>query len=237
MKKIGLVGGLGWPSTAEYYAMICRMAEQQIPQQPLELSIESLDLGTALSLIGGDDDESWSRFDRYHREAVLRLQMSGARIAALASNTPHHRFGPITSGIDIPVINVFDSVAQACARKGIDALLVIGTQTTMASPIMRRHFERNGIRVGTPPSSSYAEVTALIESLQFARCEGARERLALLARDYHCGAHTAVALACTELPLAFPGSERTPFFAADGIYYANTAAIHAQAIFERAIGS
>jgi aspartate racemase len=104
MKKIGIVGGLAWPSTVDYYSELCRRSEewqkarnpQAAPWMP-EMSIESLDVNKALSYIGNDEDvESWSRFDEYHRSALLRLEASGAEFALMAANTPHHRFAAIT---------------------------------------------------------------------------------------------------------------------------------------------
>ncbi|HEY5339796.1 MAG TPA: hypothetical protein VIK27_02115 [Candidatus Aquilonibacter sp.] len=78
------------------------------------------------------------------------------------------------------------------------------------------------------------EIEGLISIERFASL-AEPNKLAVLARAYHPGAHAAAALAYTQLPLAFPGSERTPIFAANGIHYANTAAIHARAIFEHAV--
>jgi aspartate racemase len=47
----------------------------------------------AVSYLGsGGDEVSWTRFDEYHRTALLRLAASGADFALIASNTPHHRF-------------------------------------------------------------------------------------------------------------------------------------------------
>src|SRR5712675_749673 len=103
MKKIGLLGGVGWRSTVEYYSAICRRSEQRyianhiqkIPHIP-EMCIESLDLGKAVSYLGKDDDEqSWRLFDDYHAVALKRLEEAGADFAIMASNSPHHRFDSI----------------------------------------------------------------------------------------------------------------------------------------------
>lgn len=73
MKKIGIVGGVAWPSTVEYYSEICRRSErwhvarnlEDVPSTP-EMSIESLDLNKAVSYLGIDgDEESWVQFDDY----------------------------------------------------------------------------------------------------------------------------------------------------------------------------
>ncbi|MGB7136548.1 MAG: hypothetical protein WBD46_14750, partial [Acidobacteriaceae bacterium] len=75
MKKIGIVGGIAWRSTAEYYAEICRRSDElhrarRLPGPPSipEIAIESLDLARAIEWLGNEEDErSWVRFDAYHR--------------------------------------------------------------------------------------------------------------------------------------------------------------------------
>ena len=101
MKKIGIVGGVGWPSTVDYYSLICRRSERW--HLTPEMSIESLDLNKAVSYLGVDgDEESWVRFDDYHRAALRRLGSSGAEFALMASNSPHRRFASIVRGMGIP---------------------------------------------------------------------------------------------------------------------------------------
>jgi aspartate racemase len=124
MKKIDIVGGVGWLSTVEYYSEICRRYEEQHLARNLrgisltaEMTIESLDLNRAISYLGSDgDEESWSEFDDYHRAALRRLEGSGCDFAIIASNTPHHRFDAIVRGIEIPVINIViaSRKKQAC---------------------------------------------------------------------------------------------------------------------------
>ena len=86
MRKIGIVGGVAWLFTVDYYSGICRRSEQWhlaknlqgVPSTP-EMSIESLDLNKAVSYLGIDDiEDSWSQFDEYHRAALRHLEASGA---------------------------------------------------------------------------------------------------------------------------------------------------------------
>src|SRR5690348_12496169 len=117
MKKTGIVGGVSWLSTVEYYSELCRRGEKRrnstgVPEVP-EMVIESLDLGRAISYLGElEDDASWARFDDYHRAALQRLEASGAEIALIASNSAHHRFEAITEGAKIPVLSIIDVMAR-----------------------------------------------------------------------------------------------------------------------------
>jgi aspartate/glutamate racemase len=149
MKKIGIVGGVGWRSTAEYYSEICRRSEalqlardrESTPAIP-EMSIESLDLARAIAYLGrGDNEQSWQEFDEYHRASIRRLEASGADFALIASNTCHHRFDAITRGIKIPIISIVEAAAKASARIGaVPGPLII------ESDDLRKDFEELQLR-------------------------------------------------------------------------------------------
>ena len=247
MKKIGIVGGVAWPSTVVYYSEICRRSEgwhfarnmQGAPSTP-EMTIESLDLNKAVSYLGTDDDEeSWSHFDDYHRAALKRLEASGADFALLASNTAHHRFASIVRGVGTPVISIFEVVAKESARIGARSVLILGTNLTMRSTVLREEFAKLGVEAAGPPDAA-ARATAvdLIAELQLGKLEGAADRLGRIAKVSFkrlFSSEPAVCLACTELPLAFPAHKLLATFEYDGVLYVNSTAAHIDAAFNLAI--
>jgi aspartate racemase len=248
MKKIGIVGGVAWQSTVEYYSELCRRSEQwhtarnpdDIPTFP-EITIESLDLAKAVAYLGRDNDEqSWSRFDDYHRSALKRLEASGSDFALMASNTPHHRFENIVRGIQIPVISIVDEMAKESVRVRARRVLLLGTEQTMTSPQFRAVFARHGVPAAGPQNELARSLTVdLIWDLQQGHTEGAAERLSRIAK-LSCEAQPGstqqvVCLACTELPLAFQGMKRLLTFEYDHILYMNSSMVHVNAAFKRAI--
>ncbi len=234
MKKIGIVGGVAWASTVEYYSEICRRSEELSPPAMPEISIESLDLGKAFSYIGIDGDEnSWLQFDEYHRAALQRLEASGAAFALIASNTPHHRLESIVRGVTIPVISIFEAAAREGARIGAKQVLILGTDLTMSSPVFRNQFAKYGIEAAGPDDESTRCLTiALIKDLQQGRLEGAAEQLGRIAK---CSHRNVVCLACTELPLAFPKQKSLATFEADGTLYINSTIAHVNAALNFAL--
>ncbi len=247
MKKIGIVGGVGWQSTTEYYSELCRRSEQwhlarnprDVPTMP-EISIESLDLAKAVSYLGSDDDEqSWSQFDDYHRRALKRLETNEADFALMASNTPHHRFEAIVRSIRIPVISILDEMAKESARIGAQQVLLLGTALTMRSSKFRAAFAKYGIEASGPLDESLRAMTAeLITDLQLGKLERAAQRVVNVARvslETQFGDRPAVCLACTELPLAFAGMKQLPTFEYDGIVFINASAVHINAAFDFAV--
>jgi len=248
MKKIGIVGGVAWRSTVDYYSEICRRSEewhlarnpQAVPSTP-EISIESLDLNKAVSYFGNDDDdESWRQFDEYHRAALKRLEANGAEFALIASNSPHHRFAEIVRGVGIPVISILEAVAKESARFGASEVLILGTALTMKSPAFRAGFAKYGIEAAGPHDEAARTMTIeLIAELQLGKLEKAAQRLGKIAKisfERQFKAQPVVCLACTELPLAFEAQKMLATFEYDSIRYINSTAVHIDAAFDCAVG-
>jgi aspartate racemase len=250
MKKIGIVGGIGWRSTVEYYAEICRRSEEAhaarggtgTPPTP-DMTIESLSLDRVFSSLGRDEDEaSWVEFDEYHRAALKRLEASGAEVALLAANTPHHRLHSIARGVGIPVVSILDAAAREAsrvgARIGTRKVLILGTALVMRSPQVRKAFSKQGLQAAAPAHEAERAATLqMIEGLQHGCVEGMAERVGSLARTAFAGQFRGspmVVLACTELPLAFPALRSRASFEAGGVVYINTTAAHVDALLEAA---
>lgn len=220
MKKVGIVGGVGWPSTIDYYAELCRLSEQwhlakdpqKIPSTP-EMSIESLDLSKAVGFIAEEDNEDdWATFDEYHRKALQRLETSGADFALIASNTPHHRLASIVRGVRIPVLSLWDVVAAEVSRRKAKAVLILGTDLTMRSAAFREILAKHGICSYFPTNPAIRmSLEAVISKLQRGAVTGAKEEIHEIAcRALAPGdSDKLVCLSCTELPLAF-GENSTP---------------------------
>ena len=251
IKKIGIVGGVAWPSTVVYYSELSRRGDglrltrglsdsASAPDTTMEMAIESLDLNRAVAYWGDDDDDaSWARFDEYHRNALRRLEASGAEVAVMASNTPHHRFETIVRGIGIPVISIVDAAAKAAARLGAHEVLILGTAVTMRSAKFREGFENHKIVARGPRDQQARAMTEeLIQELQAGKTAGAAERLAEIASESFAAEFSGppvVCLACTELPLAFVDENFVASFEDRGVTYINTSAAHVDAVFEFAV--
>jgi aspartate racemase len=248
MRKIGIVGGVSWPSTVEYYSGICRLAEAAhastgaVGLAPMpEIAIESLDHRKAVALLGDDADQaSWSAFERYHSDALRRIHASGADFALIASNTPHHRFSAIVRNIRFPVLNLFEELARQAEVHGVGSVLVLGTAVTMGSTVLREAFAGRGIAAAPPSDPAVRKATIkLIGDLHLGSEQGAKQRLDRIverALDGLPGRPPLVCLACTELPLLFGGTFRTPTFERHGLTYLDSTQTHIEAAFQVALG-
>jgi aspartate racemase len=239
MKKIGILGGIGWPSTVEYYAGLCRLAESRNRAEGRarmpEVAIESLDLAKSERLVGTDGDEdSWLAFDAYHHAALQRLERSGADFAVIACNTAHHRLPRIERGLAIPVLDIVETAAGACAERGVRNVLILGTRTVMESAVFREGFRRHGIDARAPAEERHRQVVlACIDALSRGQDDGASTRMREVIVE-SANPSMAVYLGCTELPLAFPAHKHEGVFEIDGVRCINSAALHIRAAFEYA---
>lgn len=231
--KLGILGGIAWSSTVDYYAGLCRLAEADprrqgpgLPRMP-EIAIESLNLAKAFSLLGTDDDDSWSAFDAYHREALLRLERAGATVGIMAANTPHHRFGQITRGVRLRMINLFELLAQTARREGFNRVTIMGTETTMRSGVLLEAFAAQGITARFPERDIQRGIIELLHAIHSGHADGATGRfLELAARDRSQSTADCIALACTELPALFPAEAKAEIFESGGVVYMDSLRVH-----------
>lgn len=244
MKKIGIVGGVAWQSTVEYYRLLCARTnahfapiEQEGPARTPPMAIESLVMRETRAL-RGHGDQGWEAYDDVIRQALLRLQASGCDFAIMANNTFHNRLPWIRKGVDIEILSILDAVADTAKAAGAARALVLGTAVTMRSDAYARTLAARGIAANARLDEDVIDrMQHLIDTIFHGpdATRGGREAI----MDYcarFAGPGDAVLLACTELPLAFPDHLEDPVFEAGGHTFVNTSAAHVQAALDRALG-
>lgn len=247
MKKIGIVGGLGWSSTLEYYRALCAGANARaeraghgVPLPSPPMVIESLNMAETRKLRGVEgDDSSWLEFEAVFRRALQRLRAAGAEFAIIASNTPHMRLHRILDGVELPVISILDTTARAVASSGRSSALVLGTTVTMHSPLYGVELRKQGIGcVSEVPPAVIEDINALIDNqLYRGRIDGARERIVELVRRCVDPREITVCLACTELALPFPEYRGRACFQCDGVMFIDTMAAHVEAALDESMST
>ena len=228
MRKIGIVGGVGWPSTADYYRLICMRANAHFkaqgaapPYPTPPMVIESLVMHETRKLRAspGGGEAAWARFDAVFRDAFHRLAAAGADFGIIASNTPHTRLAAIRRGLDLPIVSILDETAWVAHGLRARSALVLGTGVTMRADDYPAALQACG--VAALPRLAEAEIDALQQIIDTEFYQGGSDigRAAIVdlcSRHVADAATTAVLLACTELPLAFPEHGDDVSFQADG---------------------
>ena len=245
MKTIGLIGGLAWPSTANYYRLLCSRTNDHFKRQGVpppyptpHLIIDSLDISVTRKLRGRAGDEaSWANYDTVFRESLQRLKAAGAELGAIASNTPHMRIESIRRGLDFPLVSILDATAKQAKRQATHAL-VLGTPVTMRHQAYPSALHSHGVAaLPLPPDDAIDSLGHLIDNdLYEGRTDTAQQQILQICHENLPHAQQAVVcLACTELPLAFPQFADHAHFSFAGITFINTIAAHVEAILHAAL--
>jgi len=202
LRKLGIVGGTSWSSTALYYDHINRGIAQRLGGlHSAALAIESLDLAPVAAMELSDD---WDGVAKVTLEAAKRLKASGAEGLLIASNTGHKVYDAVAANVRVPMLHIGDAIAERLTADGRTRVALLGTRFTMTEPHVRSRLESRGITLVPINPSWMAEVDRIIfDELAAGRVvRDSQRKLKTLITELSKQKIQAVVLGCTELVLA-----------------------------------
>lgn len=208
MKLLGIIGGIAPESTIEYYRAIVAAYRRRRPGRGYpQLVIDSIDLDRLLALVGAGELEALTA---WLADELARLERAGARLALLASNTPHIVFDELRRRSPIPLISIVETAADEAAAMGMKRVGLFGTRFTMRGPVYPAVFSRSGIEVVVPSDGDLdliheRYIAELVEGVFLPETREAL--LAIVERMRRESAIDGVVLGGTELPLLLRGAE------------------------------
>jgi aspartate racemase len=225
VRKLGMIGGTSWLSTALYYEQINKgVAKKLGGLASAPLVIESLNLGQVAPLqLAGE----WGQVAEILTAAGRRLEGAGAEGLIICSNTGHKVAGDVADAVSIPLFHMGDVVGERLAADGVRKAGFIGTRFTMSEAFMRDRIEARGVKLSPPPSGTAAEMDRIIfeELAKGQVTRNAQRRLKTCLTEMAQAREQAAVLACTELVLLVdPGATVLPVY--------DTTALHAKAAVE-----
>lgn len=203
MRTIGLIGGMSWVSTAQYYAMLnTAIRERRGALHSAPIVMWSVDFAPIERM---QREGRWDEAAHTLADIARRLERAGAEALVLCTNTMHRVADAIDAAASIPLIHIADATATTLRHDGHTTIGLLGTAFTMEQTFYRERLrERFGLNVLVPDDAQRAEVHRVIyEEL----CDGGRivPRSKAYYRDvmHDLAARgaQAIALACTEIML------------------------------------
>lgn len=229
MKTIGLIGGMSWESTAEYYRMINEMVKERLGGlHSAQLLLYSVDFAEVEEL---QHAGRWDEAARILVEAGQRLERGGADFIVLCTNTMHKVADAITSAVPIPLVHIADPTGEAIVTHGIERIGLLGTRFTMEQEFYRERLrDRYRLTVLTPDDSDRRLVHRVIYDelcVGDIRDESRVAYRQIMARLVERGAQ-GIILGCTEITLLVGSTNASvPVF--------DTTRLHAQAAVDLAL--
>ncbi|QUL36660.1 aspartate/glutamate racemase family protein [Erythrobacter sp. JK5] len=201
MKTLGILGGMSWESSAQYYAIINREVRARrggIVSAPLLM--HSFDFDAIAALQKADE---WDRLGDMLGEAATGLERAGAEAILIATNTMHLVAPRVEEHISCPLLHIADPLAEAIKAAGHDTVGLLATRFTMEQPFYAERLAERGLAVVVPGSEDRAEMHRII----FAElCAGeireeSRRFYCNMIDDLQMRGAQGIALACTEIML------------------------------------
>ena len=230
MKMIGLIGGMSWESSAEYYRILNQgVRDRRGPTASARCLLWSFDFSEIERLQHAGD---WPGLEARMVEAAQALAAAGAEVLLICTNTMHRMADQVQAAVSVPLLHIADPTAEAIRAAGLRRVALLGTGFTMEQDFYKgRLTERHGLEVLVPEAEDRATVHRIIYEELVAGIirDGSRAAYrAVIARLVARGAE-AVILGCTEIMLLVrPEDSAVPLF--------DTTALHAEAAIATALG-
>ncbi|MGB9005452.1 MAG: aspartate/glutamate racemase family protein [Candidatus Aminicenantales bacterium] len=231
MKTIGLIGGMSWESSAEYYRIINETIKIRLGGfHSAECVLYSVDFAEIEAL---QRREKWPETAQILSRAAKNVEAAGADFILLCTNTMHKVAPDIESAVRIPLLHIADATAKKICARGLRRIGLLGTRFTMEEDFYKGRLSRkHGLDVLVPDPTGRQTVHRVIyQELVVGRIEQAsrKQLLVIMERLARSGAE-GVILGCTELGLLVKEKDSpVPLF--------DTTLIHAEAAVDFALES
>ncbi len=222
MRKLGIIGGMSWVSTALYYDAINKGVSRRVGGlASAPLLIENHDFAPIAALQSAGE---WEALGDMMAASAKRLETAGAEGLIIASNTMHKVHDRMEAEVNVPILHIGDVTAQKLTADGVKRAGLIGTRFTMSEPFYRERIEAHGVAVSVPDAGTAREIDRIIfEELTRGIVSRISQRTLKTCLTIMGQAHQqAVILGCTELvTLVDPKANVLPIY--------DTTTLHSQA--------
>lgn len=228
MRRIGLLGGMSWESTAEYYRLANQLVRDRLGGfHSADLLLASLDFADIQRL---QATGRWAEAGELLAGHARRLQDGGAELLVLCTNTMHKVAEPIERAISIPFLHIADTTATAIRLEGLTRVGLLGTAFTMEQSFYRERLASHGVEAVVPNEADRADVHRIIfeELVVGVVSDASRERYRQIVARLVAERAEGIILGCTEIELLIgPDDSPVPVFP--------TTRLHVEAAIEAAL--
>jgi len=228
MKTIGLIGGMSWKSSLEYYRIINELTNKKLggwhSAKILMYSVDFEEIDIE------HHTKEWAKSDKILFDAAKVLEKGGADFIIIGANTAHVLADDIQEKIKIPILHIADATAEKIKNKKFNKVGLLGTKYTMQENFYKGRLEKmHNLKIIVPEEKEREIVHAEINNVILGkRNPHAKQQLIDVIHNLVKNGAEAIILGCTELPLLVQQRDvNIPLF--------NTLEIHAEKAVEYAL--
>ncbi|MDA8407485.1 MAG: aspartate/glutamate racemase family protein [Deltaproteobacteria bacterium] len=206
MKTIGIIGGISWVSSIEYYRLMNEMVRDQLGGlNSAAILMYSIPFGVFSKEERLAERGNWEPLVKTMIDAAQKLERGGADFIVIASNTMNATADQIEATVSIPVLRLADATARKVKEKGLKKVALLGTTYTMGQNFYRDRLEqRYGLTVVIPDETERDYInTVIFDELCAEKIldESRRAFIRIINRLVEEEGAEGVILGCTEIPL------------------------------------
>lgn len=201
MKTIGLIGGISWLSTIEYYRILNQLVNDKLGgMEAAKIIVYSVNFGDVKKLTEAND---WDGLAVMMCDAARQLEKAGADCLLIAANTMHKIADTIQAAVHIPLIHIASVTAEAINQQQLKTVALLGTKYVMQQAFYKDKLAQQGIATIIPAQDDVDYINNAIYS-EFGKGiflpETKTRLLQIIDRLSEQGA-SGVIFGCTEIPL------------------------------------
>lgn len=201
MKTIGIIGGLTWLSTADYYRLINQQINERLGGvEAGKIILYSVNFAEIKILTENHD---WKAIAEMMKELAQKLEIAGADCILIGANTMHKIADEVQSAIHIPLINIAEETAKVIQAKGMKKVALLGTKYTMQMDFYTNKLSSKGIQTVIPGDEDIAYINNAIysEMGKGLFLPETKARFIEIINTLQQAGVEAVILGCTEIPI------------------------------------
>jgi aspartate racemase len=223
MKIIGLIGGMSWESTAEYYRIINETVKERLGGlYSAKILLYSVNFSEIEKL---QREGRWEELAEFMCDAARRIERGGADCILICTNTMHKMAAEVRQAVKIPLLHIADATAMEIKKKGIGRVALLGTKYTMEEEFYKGRLEaEHGFDVLIPPEEDRNIINFIIyHELCLGKIkEESKKQFVRIIKQLEAEGAEGVILGCTEISLLIKQKDSP-------VELFDTTAIHAQA--------
>lgn len=222
MKKIGLIGGMSWESTVDYYKILNREVKAKLGEpHSAEIIMHSVDFAEIEKLQSASE---WNKLSQKMIKIAQKLETAGADMILICANTMHQMAPEVQANVRIPLLHIADAAAEKIKAESYKKVGLLGTKYTMEGDFYKNRIEEKyeiEVVIPEPESRNYIHQVIYQELVSGILKDKSRKKFKEIIETLKEKGAEGIILGCTEIPLLIKAEDSSlPIF--------NTTELHAK---------
>jgi len=222
MKKIGLIGGMSWESTVDYYRILNREVKAKLGEpHSAEIIMHSVDFAEIEKLQSAGE---WNKLSQKMIKIAQKLETAGADIILICANTMHQMAPEVQANVRIPLLHIADAAAEKIKAESYKKVGLLGTKYTMEGDFYKSRIEEKykiEVVIPEPEARDYIHQVIYQELVSGILKDKSRKKFKEIIETLKENGAEGIILGCTEIPLLIKAEDSSlPIF--------NTTELHAK---------